>query len=86
MRDTITDTAPKDSCWNGAESYGVICVHCGCCAEDQIEQARNRLKVLKQRLNEEYKTKRKFNKVETIRYLSKEIEHYQKVLKEVQKK
>ena len=45
-------TAVKENCWNLYDSYGEICVHCGCCAADPLERAKARLDVLKERLEE----------------------------------
>ena len=46
-----------DHCYNGYESYGEICVHCGCCSDDLAERFQARLDLAKRLLTE----KRRFN-------------------------
>lgn len=31
----IADFEVSDNCWNFNDSYGMICVRCGCCSEDK---------------------------------------------------
>ena len=45
--------AAKENCYNTYDSYGEICVHCGCCSEDEIERAKARV-ALADRMIEEY--------------------------------
>lgn len=42
----------QKNCWNLRDSYGEICVGCGCCSKDKKERHKNRLEALK-RWNEE---------------------------------
>ncbi len=37
------DRGTKKTCYNPYESYGEICVGCGCCSEDPRERAEARL-------------------------------------------
>lgn len=37
------DCGLKKNCYNPFESYGVICVGCGCCSEDELTAAKARL-------------------------------------------
>lgn len=39
----FVDTGVKQNCWNGRESFGEICVHCGCCSENKEERIKNRI-------------------------------------------
>jgi hypothetical protein len=40
-------------CYNGWESYGEICVHCGCCGKPGTERDRARLAMYRRRLEEQ---------------------------------
>ena len=51
--DAIVCYAAKDKCWNGRQSFGEICVHCGCCSKDKKERIKNRIEVLKEYLGED---------------------------------
>ena len=42
----------QKNCWNLRDSYGEICVGCGCCSKYKKERHKNRLEALK-RWNEE---------------------------------
>lgn len=42
----IIDTPVIDKCWNLYDSYGEICVHCGCCSKDPLTRAKARIDVL----------------------------------------
>ena len=42
----------KAKCWNLFDSYDMICVHCGCCANDKKTRYESRLKCLKSWLHE----------------------------------
>ena len=44
----------KDNCYNWYDSYGMICVHCGCCSKDPLKRATARLKLCKEQLEKEY--------------------------------
>ena len=41
------DSPTSKRCWNLYESFGEICVHCGCCSKDPLERSRARLRLLK---------------------------------------
>lgn len=45
-------TAVKKECWNPYDSFGEICVHCGCCSVDPITRAKARLEVSMDHLHE----------------------------------
>lgn len=40
------------NCYNPFESYGVICVHCGCCHKDKRKRLEARIKLHKRLLKE----------------------------------
>ena len=42
-RACFVDFMAKEDCYNPFESYGMICVGCGCCSEKPLEQAKARL-------------------------------------------
>lgn len=62
--------AAKENCYNTYDSYGEICVHCGCCSEDEIERAKARV-ALADRMIEEY-TRQLSNASDTISYFVEE--------------
>lgn len=47
----IIDTPVIDKCWNLRDSYGEICVHCGCCSKDPSVRAEARYEWYLERLN-----------------------------------
>lgn len=54
------DIAASDKCYNIYESYGEICIGCGCCAIDPEIRVRARLEMWKRRL-EALETDLRFN-------------------------
>lgn len=46
MIDVILDEGVKKDCWNLRDSYGEICVHCGCCDEDLKVRTESRVRTL----------------------------------------
>ena len=87
------DYAVRKNCWNFYDSYGEICVRCGCCSADPIERAKARLEVCERRLQERLnfddwiegseEIQRK-NIADDIRYLKRRIRYYKKRLKELE--
>lgn len=43
-----------DKCWNLIDSYGMICVHCGCCEDDKLTRYKARIRTLESWLDEQY--------------------------------
>ena len=89
-------TAVKENCWNTWDSYGEICVHCGCCSEDPFERAKYRLETLKERLEEEehfnewsddpyWKTIQENNLRVNKKRIKKRIRYYENRIKELNK-
>lgn len=86
------DFAVKKDCWNFYDSYGEICVGCGCCSPDPVVRAKARLAVCENQLHERSnfnnwvegweETQRK-NIASDIRYFKKRIRYYKKRLKEL---
>ena len=83
----------SERCWNLYDSYGEICVGCGCCSPDPVERATARLEVSKQQLEdflhfdgwmdgiEELQRK---NNRENIKYARRHVRYYTKRLKELE--
>lgn len=46
------DTSVMDKCWNLIDSYGEICVHCGCCSKDKKTRYASRIAVLERWIDE----------------------------------
>ena len=46
-------TQVKPNCYNFYESYGEICVGCGCCSTNKLERAKARLALHKRILDED---------------------------------
>lgn len=85
----------KENCWNFYDSYGEICVHCGCCCEDPEVQAISRLQVLRRELEDQKNFDNWFddpqwqkvqdeNRKENIKHLEKQIAHYEEVLAKIE--
>ena len=83
------DEQARDNCWNMYDSYGEICVHCGCCAKDKLTRYRARAEAIKgwiwQQENwykpddtwEEYQRK---NRRDTLRHWRRMLRYYKKKL------
>lgn len=75
------------NCWNFYDSYGQICVGCGCCSPNQLERAEARLALCK-RLLEEWKNfdawdkgheeLQKRNVALNIQHFKRRIRYYEK--------
>ena len=44
------DAQVSSKCWNLYDSYGEICVHCGCCSKDPLTRYNARIEVLLRRI------------------------------------
>ncbi len=87
------DTPVRKNCWNTLDSYGEICVHCGCCAKDKATRYKARVATIKgwiwQKQNwykpddtwEEYQ---RDNWKESIRLMRRQLYYYQKKLREME--
>lgn len=53
--DIIIDRPVAEKCWNLYDSYGEICVGCGCCSKDPLTRVKARINVLTSRI-EDYET------------------------------
>ena len=86
------DFAVRKNCWNLYDSYGEICVGCGCCSSDPRERCEARLKVTERMLKEQLdfddwmegweETQRKNIKA-NIAYFKRRIRYYKKRLQEL---
>lgn len=83
----------SNKCWNPYDSYGEICVHCGCCSKDKTTRQKARLEVAKRRLQEEldfdlwddnpaWRAIQEKNNKSNIRYWRRRVRYYEKALKE----
>ena len=85
--------AVNDNCWNLYESYGMICVHCGCCSKYKKKRQKARLELMERRLaeNESFnywfddeelrKTQEKNVKINRA-YYKRKIRYYKSQLKD----
>lgn len=48
----IIDTGVMKNCWNPYDSYGEICVHCGCCNKDKKIRHKARYNLCKRMIEE----------------------------------
>lgn len=82
------------NCYNLYDSYGVICVGCGCCSTNKEKRYTSRLKLNKRMLKEQYefnlwdddpemRALQEKNITENIAYFEKEIAKYEKKLAEL---
>ena len=83
------------NCWNGIDSFGEICVGCGCCSDDPLKRAKARLEVSKVHLEEcenfnmwdddpEWRKEQEKNIRSSKRYFKRRIRYYTKRLKELE--
>lgn len=91
------DFAVRENCWNLYDSYGQICVGCGCCSSDPNVRAESRLRVCKRMLQEQYdfddwdedvgwKETQQKNIRLNIQYFKRRVRYYEKRLKELKRK
>ena len=86
------DAQARNECWNLYDSYGEICVHCGCCSRNKLIRYKARIEAIKgwiwQQENwykpdetwEEYQHK---NRRKTMRHWKRQLRYYEKKLKEM---
>lgn len=83
----------SERCWNWYDSYGEICVHCGCCAKDTKTRQKARLELMERRLaeneafdrwddNEEMRKLQEKNVALDRAYFKRKIRYYRNKLKE----
>ena len=83
------DAQARNECWNLYDSYGEICVHCGCCSKNKLIRYKARIEAIKgwiwQHENwykpdktwEEYQHK---NHRKTMRHWRRQLRYYEKKL------
>lgn len=87
-------TAIKKNCWNLYDSYGEICVHCGCCSSDPKVRAKARLEVMKEQLDYEehfdawcddpkWRAIQEKNLKSNMKHYKKQIRYYTKRLEQL---
>lgn len=89
------DRGVKKNCWNLRDSYGEICVGCGCCSSDKATRYASRLACSKEWLAEEegfdnwftdspnlYSLQRENHK-KNLQYHKRRIRYYERKLKEI---
>ena len=85
------DCGVKKNCYNPFESYGEICVGCGCCSEDELTAAKARLALHRRLLEElenfnnwfddpEMRDIQKRNVEASIKWSKEQIAHYQMIV------
>ena len=87
------DFMTRKNCWNLYDSYGEICVGCGCCSADPKIRAESRLRVCERMLQEQYdfddwiegweETQRKNVKANIV-YFKRIIRYYKKRLQKLE--
>lgn len=86
----VIDYAKGTNCWNVYETM-YTCIGCGCCAKDKKARYKNRVRVLKRVLQEQYnfndwnddpelKAIQERNIKSNIRYFKKKLRYYEKLL------
>lgn len=91
----IVDIEVSNNCWNFNDSYGMICVRCGCCSKDKAIRYKARIKCLEAWLDER-KNFNRWAEDEYVRRIQEEniksdyecyrgrLYYYKKKLKEVE--
>lgn len=94
MIDVILDEGVKKDCWNLRDSYGEICVHCGCCSKDSLVRTQARIDILERHIHhfetfDEWsddllvKATQKMNIDKDLRHFRRQLQYYKKRLKEL---
>ena len=89
------DEQVRENCWNLYDSYGEICVHCGCCAKDKAERYRARIACVERWLDDrlnfdlwdddpKLRAIQEKNVREDIRHHRRMLRYYKKRLAEVE--
>lgn len=90
------DIKVADNCWNLFDSYGEICVHCGCCSKDKRERYKARIAAVENWLEEkqnfdgwfeddpEIKALQERNVKHDIRTFKRTLRYYRAKLREVE--
>lgn len=86
----------EDNCWNFRDSYGEICVRCGCCSNNKKIRYRARIKCLEHWIKEEkhfdrwadnkdLRALQERNIKSNIKCYRRQLRYYKKRLSEVDK-
>lgn len=86
----------QDNCYNIWETYGGICVWCGCCTKDRIKRTKSRLKLFERMLDEslnfnqwdddpELRAIQGKNVASDIKWARRRVAYYRKRLAELQR-
>ena len=90
------DEAAGDDCYALVWSYGMICVHCGCCSKDPLIQAKAKLEYHEEELsrtknfthwdydNPDMLELQKKNVASDIEYESEKVNYYRNLVKELE--
>lgn len=90
----FVDEQVQDNCWNLYDSFGEICVHCGCCSKDKKTRYAARVECLErwQAENERFDEfdddpvlcrVQMHNKAANARHYRRQLWYYRKKLQEV---
>lgn len=83
------DFAVQKNCWNLIDSYGMLCVGCGCCLKDKRKRYENRIRCLERWIEEEEKfdnwiegceETQERNRRANIRWFKRKLGYYRKRL------
>lgn len=87
--------AVDDNCWNFRDSYGEICVQCGCCSKNKNIRYRARIERIENWIkeeehfdrwnnNEEIKAMQEQNVKSNLKHYRRQLRYYKKRLREVE--
>lgn len=77
----FVDKPARGECYNCFESYGMICVHCGCCSDDEKVRYTSRIALHKRFLEVDQEN----NNTSDIEWNKAKIAEYEAKLKEIDK-
>lgn len=87
---TFIDRQVRKNCWNLIDSYGEICVGCGCCDKNKFTRTIARIDCLKRWIEEEEnfdnwmdgcRELQEKNRKTNIRRFKRQLRYYEKMLK-----
>ena len=87
------DMGVSKNCWNLYDSFGEICVHCGCCIKDKSTRYKARYKLCKRKIEEleqfyawsddpDVRATQEKNIKSNLRYFKSRMRYYMKRIKD----
>ena len=87
--------ACRKNCWNHRDTYGEICIGCGCCSADKKERYESRIHCLEEWIKEElnfnmwdddpeWRKTQERNRASNLYYYRSRLYYYRRMMKKMQ--